>query len=272
MFLNRTNTTQFWLSWICALGVAVFLSACNNGGGTSQPVVTPAITAFSINGTNAIITGDKILIQLPPETDVTHLVASFTSNIDDVAVNGAHQVSGITMNDFTKKLTYTLGGSKKQTNLATPTTNVTAYSVAVNYGILSNNVVSNNIQYSCNGYTGDVYVYLTGATSLIGQEVSLANYTRVYEHLYEDGSSETITMDTRQVVTVGSDGTAQALAFAKNSASVSKEINNCSVLPETVNLSNEAFYAEGTADMYEYSAMSSIIPFSTPFIPTNIGI
>jgi hypothetical protein len=54
----------------------------------------------------ATITGTAIAARLPAATDVTKLVASFTTTGAGVSVNRALQTSGITANDFTMPVTY----------------------------------------------------------------------------------------------------------------------------------------------------------------------
>lgn len=54
------------------------------------------------------ITGTTITATAPLGTDKTALTASFTTTGVSVTVNGAKQVSGVTTNDFTNALTYTV--------------------------------------------------------------------------------------------------------------------------------------------------------------------
>lgn len=67
-----------------------------------------AITAFSLNGTAGVITGTNIAVEVPHGTDVTNLVAAFTSSGTSVAVGGTTQTSGTTTNNFTSPVIYTV--------------------------------------------------------------------------------------------------------------------------------------------------------------------
>ncbi|HMG82418.1 MAG TPA: serine hydrolase [Ferruginibacter sp.] len=76
-----------------------------------------AITSFSFNQSantipvtsTASISGTNIYIFLPPKTNTNALVANFTlSDSSTVSVNGVAQQSGVTANNFTNPVTYTV--------------------------------------------------------------------------------------------------------------------------------------------------------------------
>ena len=77
---------------------------------TVQKNSAKAITAFSFVGysASAAISSGAITISLPFGTDVTKLVASFTTTGASVKVGAAVQVSGTTPNDFGSPVTYTV--------------------------------------------------------------------------------------------------------------------------------------------------------------------
>jgi hypothetical protein len=66
------------------------------------------ITAFSINGVNGEIAHPFITVTLPWGTDVTGLVADFTTTGATVTANSAVQQSGVSDNDFTDPVVYTV--------------------------------------------------------------------------------------------------------------------------------------------------------------------
>ncbi len=111
------------------LALAACLFSCSkssSGGGGNNS----AISSFSFQtaGNNipvastAVINGSNITIFLPPGTNTNALVASFTlSDSAQVTVGGAKQQSGITPNNFTSGVTYSVTGL----NGATQTYNVT---------------------------------------------------------------------------------------------------------------------------------------------------
>jgi hypothetical protein len=92
------------------------------GSGTSSPSLYPssakAITAFSLDGVAGTIneTEKTITINMPFGTDLTALVATFTSSGASVKVGSNAQISKTTANDFTSPLVYLVAaadGSKQ---------------------------------------------------------------------------------------------------------------------------------------------------------------
>jgi hypothetical protein len=87
------------------------LSGCGGGGGSSSSS-TPqlssdkAITAFSINGISGVISGQTITVSMPFGTNVTALVAAFTTTGKNVTRGGATQISGATTNNYTLPVSY----------------------------------------------------------------------------------------------------------------------------------------------------------------------
>lgn len=72
---------------------------------TSYGFTSEAHSELSSDVTGTI-DGTDITVAVPYSTDVTALVASFTTNSDSVTVGGSEQVSGTTPNDFTTPVTY----------------------------------------------------------------------------------------------------------------------------------------------------------------------
>jgi hypothetical protein len=91
-----------------------FLTSCGGGNNPPPPGPTPssakAITAFSLNGAAGTIneTGKTIAVTMPFGTDVTSLVATFTTTGASVKVGSTVQTSGTTANSFTNPVTYTV--------------------------------------------------------------------------------------------------------------------------------------------------------------------
>ena len=81
------------------------------------PIVAPAITAFSLPVDDATVHGvidqsaHTIAVTLPYGTSVTALVASFTTTGSAVKVGGVAQVSGVTANDFSAPVIYTVSAA-----------------------------------------------------------------------------------------------------------------------------------------------------------------
>ena len=94
-----------------ALMFLMVMMGCGGGGDiTSVLSSTKAITAFSLDGVSGTIdeTGKTISLYMRPGTDVTHLVATFTTSGASVEVKSIPQYSGTMANDFTGAVVYTV--------------------------------------------------------------------------------------------------------------------------------------------------------------------
>ena len=95
-----------------------------------------AITAFSFQGLDPAVTGavnetaHTVDVIVPAGTADTALVATFTTTGASVAVGGAHQTSGTTVNDFTSSVTYTVTAA----DASTQDYLVTVYRIGKSYG------------------------------------------------------------------------------------------------------------------------------------------
>jgi hypothetical protein len=97
--------------WFLVLLVVAFVAGC---GGNNTTVVTPssakAITAYSFNGIGAtgVIneTTKTIAVAVPFGTNVSTLVATFSTSGVSVEINGVTQTSGSTQNNFSGSLIY----------------------------------------------------------------------------------------------------------------------------------------------------------------------
>jgi D-alanyl-D-alanine carboxypeptidase len=147
MFSTRFISLRNGMFLLLLAAMASCSKGSNSGGGTSL------ITSFSFQTANnkipvtsqATIQGSKISIFLPPGTNVNGLVATFTtSNNAPVTVGGAAQSSGVTQNDFSSPVTYTVTplGSGPQNYSVTVTTGISA---------LDQNVQAFMTQYSIPG-------------------------------------------------------------------------------------------------------------------------
>ena len=84
------------------------------------------ITAFSFTTPAAVgvITGTNIAVTVPFGTDVTALVATFTTTGASVRVGATLQVSGTTPNNFTSPVTYTVTAADASTKAYTVTVTI----------------------------------------------------------------------------------------------------------------------------------------------------
>lgn len=83
-----------------------------------------AITAFSLDGTDGVITGTSIAVEMPSGTAVDELIATFTTTGEGVSVGSTPQVSGQTANDFTSPVTYTVTAADGTTQNYTVTVTI----------------------------------------------------------------------------------------------------------------------------------------------------
>ena len=87
----------------------------------ASPGSAKAITAFSFDGLTPHVDGviseaaHTIALTVPSGTSVSTLVATFTTTGASLAVGDAPQVSGVTANDFTSPLTYTVNAADSST-------------------------------------------------------------------------------------------------------------------------------------------------------------
>lgn len=107
---------------------------------TVAPEAPKAITAFSFQGLAPPVTGvitepaHTIALTVPFGTDVTGLVATYTTTGASVAVGATAQVSGTTPNDFTNPVTYTVTAIGGATRDYKATVTVSAPVIGQGYG------------------------------------------------------------------------------------------------------------------------------------------
>ncbi|MCC2625683.1 MAG: hypothetical protein K0R14_1556 [Burkholderiales bacterium] len=104
------------------------VTAANGDVATYRVRVTTAsdlandITGFSLNGVEGTINGHNIQVSLPPDTDLTSVVAEFVTNGIGVNINGVSQVSSHTTVNFSGgPLTYTVSAANGNTAAYTVT-------------------------------------------------------------------------------------------------------------------------------------------------------
>jgi DNA-binding beta-propeller fold protein YncE len=95
---------------------------------TVAPKSAKAITAYSLDGTDGVIDGQNIAVTLPFGTDVTALVATFTTSGENVTVGGTAQVSGVTPNNFTSPVIYVVTAADGSTRNYTVTVTIEVFS------------------------------------------------------------------------------------------------------------------------------------------------
>jgi len=103
--MNKSN--GFSKLWYLVVLLVAFVAGC--GGNAASP---KAVTAYSFAGVAGTINepAKTVSLTLPYGTDVTALVATFTTTGTSVSVGTVPQTSKVTANDFTGPLTYTITG------------------------------------------------------------------------------------------------------------------------------------------------------------------
>ena len=139
---------------LLAVALIIFIWGCDKGGRDSDPISTPSlsdeksITSFSLNHIAGTINQrtKTIDVTVPFGTDVTAMVATFTSTGVRVNVGSTDQISGTTANDFTHPVIYTVTAADTTTQNYTVTVTVEASPAA------AKSITS----FSLNGYTGTI--------------------------------------------------------------------------------------------------------------------
>ena len=119
--------------WFVTLLLIVFMAGCSGGGGgggTTPLSDAKAMTAFSFTSPAATGTINEsaktIFVTVPNGTNVTALIATFTTTGASVKVGSTVQVSGTTANDFTSPVAYTVTAADSTTAIYTVTVTVSA--------------------------------------------------------------------------------------------------------------------------------------------------
>lgn len=140
---NLSNQFSHTIRDVLLFSLTIILFSCTKS--SPPPNTLPAaITGFSFTQTTnsipvtstAAISGTAINIFLPPQTNTNALVASFTlSDSGIVRVNGVAQQNGVTANDFSNPVTYTVTSQSgyTQSYVVTLTTNISA----IDQGVVS---------------------------------------------------------------------------------------------------------------------------------------
>ncbi len=173
-----------------------------------------SITSFSLNGSSGTtISGTSISVVMPTgTTDLSNLIATFSTSGDSVTVGGTTQVSGTTANNFTAPVTYTVHASDGTTQDYTVTVTValnTAKDLTA-FGIVSpsatgsfsgNNKIAVSVPFGTNVTALVAQFTTTGTSVTVGATTQVSgttanNFTSpvTYTVHAEDGSTKTYTV------------------------------------------------------------------------------
>jgi ribosomal protein L21E len=139
--------------WVSILILSIIVAGCGGSGGSDgssggsgivTPIISTAFSEYSLAGSIGVIneTEKTIVVTLPNGTDVTSLIATYTTAGSSVKVGTIVQTSTVTANNFTAPVAYVVTASDG--TMAT-------YTVSVHVAGISENKI---IAYSFAGYTG----------------------------------------------------------------------------------------------------------------------
>ena len=92
---------------LIAMAIVLLLACKSPACAVTGESMAKEITAFSLGSAAGLISGTAISVTVNAGTDLTELVATFTTTAASVKVGSTVQVSGTTVNDFTDPVTYT---------------------------------------------------------------------------------------------------------------------------------------------------------------------
>jgi hypothetical protein len=149
--MNKSNS--FSKIWFLAVLFVAFVAGCGGNDNSAAPnsATSPtakAITTYSINGAtgtvNETTTPKSIAVTVPNGTNITALVATFTTTGAVVKAGTVTQKSGTTTNDFTNPVAYTITAGDGTTVI---------YNVTVTRALLSAKAITS---YALNGTAGTI--------------------------------------------------------------------------------------------------------------------
>lgn len=193
-----------------------FLAACN--------------TALSANMTGTI-SGTNISVLLPYNTDVSDLrtlVATFTTTGESVYVDVFYQSSGISRNNFTKSVTYSVTAEDASVQDYTVTVAITPPKTtkaltAFSFTTLENTALSSNVEGTISGdHISALFPYGTDVTALIATFMTTGVSVAVGSNVQANGITANDFSEDLVYIVTAEDGTTQeyvvTTTIAKNSA------------------------------------------------------
>ena len=240
----------------------------------SSPAANPAakdITAFSFASPAATgaISGTNIAVTVPYGTDVTNLVASFTTTGASVSVGATAQVSGATANDFTNPVTYTVTATDSSTQDYTVTVTIAPAAPVVNTpvdGSLTNDSTPAISGAAPANSTVNVYIDNTLVDSVSANASGDWSYTPVVA-LIEGAHTVKATATVGEITSVDSNtNTFTVDTVAPNATITKKSVGAITSLRNATFsfISNEAGMFECSLDGRKFAACVS--PVTTPLL------
>ncbi len=178
---NSRNYISLFLVLMVSFSFSLGSGCSDDGGGGDFPwyfllssekeITAFSITAIEPNTTLSVkfpgsINGTDINVIVPAGTDVTAIVATFTTSGTSVAVGGAAQASGTTVNNFTNPVTYTVTAENGTAQDYTVSVNANGKVHVGDYFV--NNAVNLTKLSGYIGVTGILYITDTSIINLDG--------------------------------------------------------------------------------------------------------
>lgn len=188
---------------------------------------TKAMTSFSLNGTYGVITGSDIAVTMPFGTEVNSLIATYITTGSSVTVSGVTQNNGVTANNFSSPVMYTVhaedGSTQNYTVTVTVAANtdktITAFSLEGTAGVISGTSIALTMPYGTNVTELIATFNTTGTSVTVGatpqvNAITSNNFTNpvTYTVHAEDGS----TQDYMVTVTVAASSDNNLVEFSLN--------------------------------------------------------
>lgn len=198
------------------LGLLLILAAGCGGSSEEEKNSSPkAMETFSLAGVEGTIDGEDIEVTVPYGTNVTDSAATFTYTGAKVVVGEAEQESGVTTNDFTNSVLYTVVGDDNSTKDYTvkvtiaPSSDkaITSFSLAGANGTINGQTIAVKLPSDTNVTNLAATFTTTGTEVKVGDVVQISgqtlnNFTNpvVYTVTAADASTQiytvTVTLET----------------------------------------------------------------------------
>ena len=214
------------------LAAMLLLVSCSSKDSTSAPAASAkAITAFSIAGVVGTIneTGKTIAVTMPYGTDVTALVATFTTTGSSATVGSTTQVSGTTANNFTSPVIYTVTAADSSSTTYTVTVAVasssakaiTAFSLAGVVGTINETgkTIAVTMPYGTDVTALVATFTTTGSSATVGSTAQVSgttanNFTSPVVYTVTAADSSSITYTVTVTVALSSEKAITAFSLA----------------------------------------------------------
>jgi len=142
MIISKIPLKSSCLIYVLCLTLSLLFINCSGGGGggtDNAPVLSSEknITSFSILGISGVIGENTITLTVPSGTVLNALVATFATTGQRVTVGGVIQVSGITQNNFSTTVIYTVTAEDSSNKIYTVTVTVAAAPIVSTNAIIA---------------------------------------------------------------------------------------------------------------------------------------